>query len=1044
MRDRVLHLAAKLVSGDASQSSEFEEMELRLKHFYALSAFKEKEAGRSLKPPLSLKQAARDLLANSQAISMATIDACLLKWISIYSAEISDFREFSSKPMKVGDALEQKDLEQRAWSLTLTELASRDQGLLKELQGTPVFLERGYLGLQEKINSLSKQAPWHPSESASLKWLRIWSIPEVLSSFVDYRDDWYHLGEILSDKARESLDKALSQNDVFEIYRCGLVNRDHRLSGRYLREKKRAEYTALVTRLEGFLQSSAEKRSLEQLNQTGIALARLFSLFSFKLWQLKKTSGVLSFSDLAPMAKLLLTSEEAVGAQYRLLRQTKHLLIDEFQDTSFDQWEVFFPICRELLSGQGLYSDDPCGPPTVFLVGDPKQSIYGFRNANPEIMRLASEQLSDFGLQEISMSESYRSAQGIMDFCNFVFPKLLGAHFPHHQTATRDGQSVHPGPSHIRVVEYDPPLEGKRLEHEADRVASDLRAFLSEQEIWDSRLLKLRRARAGDVAILFRNSTHMRLYDDALRRQGLRAQVQSQVKFLDEPLVADYLQASHVLHFPKDKHSLASLALSPFVGVSPSDFFPKLNSEFSCEDYLRLIESLCTPKQLHRWQEILRLSKESSLLSEKLQKLHDLCPRRDLMQTIEGQLEHERSTRLFTLLSERVSVLESQGCLTFGDILDRLKKDPPSLELSQSQEEAVTLMSIHKSKGLEFPFVILVDAATKWEKRDLHWLRVQDYDQPFWSYVGGSGEQLPSGLSPVWDSLFEQFDDQQSKESQRLLYVALTRAKQYLWIVGTRFSEDHYRAGALLPYLFTLAEQAGLIPHKGATFRNLDFKQEAALLLQGQDDRPQTLSKAPFSWAARQPPPGIPRGLKLANAQVKAVLKKAQARTPSEIDQRLFGLTVHKALENYVSKGECDIERSAFSVCRDLLSRRQVTSFFLEKAQQHVQAVLASEKWQDLCRNAVALHCELRLSHLEESTLTIGQVDLLIDQGDHGLTLLDYKTGTEEGIDVYFEQLQVYLNLLKAVHPEKSQITSYLVLTDTGSFIEGPSWKSSK
>ncbi len=306
-----------------------------------------------------------------------------------------------------------------------------------------------------------------------------------------------------------------------------------------------------------------------------------------KLEELKRSRRVMDFSDLEAEVDTLLSQEgTAAWLQARLDARYRHILLDEFQDTNPLQWRIL----RGWLDG---YSGTGATRPKVFLVGDPKQSIYRFRRAEPKLFTAAAEYFErDFGALRIGNAHTFRNAQGIVDLVNAVFAGVEGF-VP--QTAERSDSSE--WPSRVEVLPLIPALL-KQGDEEQGVVANDaaMRSPLFQPRIDAEDLRRVeeanllatriddmvgnwqvrdrhgeRTARYADVLILTRRKTQLATYETALRAAGIPFVSPGQGGLLATLEAQDLLAVLRFLADPADNIRLAHTLRTPAFNLSDED-----------------------------------------------------------------------------------------------------------------------------------------------------------------------------------------------------------------------------------------------------------------------------------------------------------------------------------------------------------------------------------------------------------------------------------------------------------------------------------------
>ena len=529
----------------------------------------------------------------------------------------------------------------------------------------------------------------------------------------------------------------------------------------------------------------------------GIRFARLATQARDTYDEAKRRRGELDHDDLLLMTRELLAADspvvrEALGASADLI------LVDEFQDTD--------PVQGEILTRM-VGSDAAAADGRLFLVGDFKQSIYRFRGADPALFGRFRSLVPADG--RLDLTENFRSVPGILHFVNALF----GGTFPEAGAALRAGGGlVDPGGPAPVLFSWgaapatpapggprDKPDAGARRGDEARRLARYLADRLGSGEwlVRDPRDRSLRPAHPGDVAILFRSLAESGLYERALVDAGLDFHVVGGSGFFAQLEVLDLINVLSAVEDPTDGVALAGALRSPFFAVSDDALF------------WLAVEG---PGGLHRGLETLageraerlpeadrpRVARAHRLL-QAWSRDKDALPIAALVDRILTESGYEAAL-LGEALGDRKRAnarklvrmarrLDEAGGLTLAHFVERLRAD---LKGATKETQAATtddagrivrLMSIHQAKGLEFPIVVLPDLD---RKRPDQLQRVA-FDPDLGPLVNpvppaddGSGDNDDAGGSLGWSvyrHLERRADD---AEALRLLYVATTRARDYL------------------------------------------------------------------------------------------------------------------------------------------------------------------------------------------------------------------------------------------------------------------------
>jgi ATP-dependent helicase/nuclease subunit A len=513
----------------------------------------------------------------------------------------------------------------------------------------------------------------------------------------------------------------------------------------------------------------------------------------------KRAIGMLDFDDLIERARALLGDGEAAAwVLYKLDGGIDHILIDEGQDTSPAQWDLIAPLQAEFFSGAAARDVTR----TVFAVGDPKQSIYSFQGADPQRFLDESQKLSSrvaaaervFVAPRLEMS--FRSTQTVLDAVDATFAALpLAGDTPGEgdkleHFAWREGQTglvewwpVAPKPEREERRAWDAPLDQESGVTVTGVLANKLAAAVKDwidrgEAVWDKD--GPRPMHAGDVLVLVRKRGAV--FEDvlrALKSVGLPVAGADRMIVAAEIAVEDLLALARVALDPEDDLSLACALRGPFIGLS--------------EDELMLLAA--GRAKGVRLIERLRASAHSEAKDyiETIIKARDLAPYEFLARILEGVDAHGTSgwVKMFARLGyaardpaeellARAQTIGERGAPTLQHLIAAIETDSAIVKREmEGAGEAVRVMTAHGAKGLEAPVVILADTTGGFEERNPTGLLLHE-DTFYWS-------QRKSDDDAVIANVRLALTDAAYKEHLRLLYVAMTRARDRLIVCGHFF-----------------------------------------------------------------------------------------------------------------------------------------------------------------------------------------------------------------------------------------------------------------
>ncbi len=522
-------------------------------------------------------------------------------------------------------------------------------------------------------------------------------------------------------------------------------------------------------------------------------------------------------------------SDLALQLDYRI----RHILVDEFQDTASPQLELLRKLTNGWQTGDGR---------TLFIVGDGMQSCYGFRNANVGLFLDARQQgIGSVALTALDLRVNFRSQAGVVNWVNDIFQHA----FPAQDDISRGAVSYSPS------VAFKPAIAGNAVnfyactystdkdsdrDHNKESSDDDVPSRINAQQQEAAKVVELvQQARHenpdGSIAILVRTRTHLQKILPALSAAGLRYQATEIDRLASRMVIMDLLSLTRALLNPADRIAWLSLLRAPWCGLDNYDLHTLVTTDLG-ERNPRLNErafSLVWP-QLQHYQHIDNMSSDAQRILARvvpvLQQTLAHRYRKPLRQWVEGcwlalggpatvldENDRDNIQSFFALLDKHEQGGSIGDWQTFNNAIDRLYAAPQA-----DADARLQVMTIHKSKGLEFDTVIIPGldrSARRDEKQLLLWQERINHQ--------GEKQLLLGSLAPTGkeeDALYtfmrREQEKQQAFESTRLLYVGCTRAiKQLHLIACINTKEDVLQAPAKNSLLHSIwpfvREQAELI-----------------------------------------------------------------------------------------------------------------------------------------------------------------------------------------------------------------------------------------
>ncbi len=784
-----------------------------------------------------------------------------------------------------------------------------------------------------------------------------------------------------------------------------------------------------------FFHDSVEKLTLlkDQLNTLqGLQGSYALTLLSQKLLHLyeglKKDKAFLDFDDLiATSAKLLAKDKGVSWVLYKLDGGLDHILVDEAQDTSPDQWQIILKLAEDFFAGETARLINR----TLFVVGDRKQSIYSFQGAEPDLFQHLRHYFKDKienakqSWVQVSLDVSFRSNQAVLSLVDHVFESLqLGNNFvgSHKSFRALDGGKVQLWP----LVPYEKSDEKSERQdavrfHKtspsqilATKIAQDIKDRLTQKQVLPA---KGRAVRAGDFLILVqRRSAFMYQVIRALKRQNIPVAGPDRFNLMDHIASQDLIALANFLLLPEDDYALACLLKSPLFNYSEQDLI-----DIACGREKKTLWASLSAHQDHK--------SSKGVLSSLLKKVDHLTPYAlfsHVLTSLKGRQKFRArlSDECEDVLDEFLNLAfhygqgikqGQQGSLQ-GFVAHCHKTNPNiKRDFSSAALDAVRIMTIHGAKGLQAPIVFLPDTTRIPNQYPLLlWQKTADnISVPLW--------RMPAPLScDKISAAKEHAVAQQMAEYYRLLYVALTRAEDELIIAGwetSRETSDQCWYHSVEPALLRLGERQNNhtytyeCPQQRSVSNVVDIAPKA------------NITTYP-AWLFQNPPSEIGEAEPLS----PSVFVSNALRKPPEIILPLSLLAQSKALDPYKSG---NYTHKLLEVL-PTLPQDQWQSY-AERQAHHLDIVdfkLVFDEVTRLLKNpdfadvfGPQSYAEVPVSGAVGGQKFNGQIDRLIFN-DKTLTIIDFKSNRlvpkclEDVPESYRAQLGIYKDLLQQVYPQ--------------------------
>lgn len=548
-----------------------------------------------------------------------------------------------------------------------------------------------------------------------------------------------------------------------------------------------------------FLTYVDERRGVRVITAT-IALHRLAGSVLQRYTLAKQRRAALDYDDLIMRSVGLLSGKDlAAWVMYKLDRGIDHILVDEAQDTSPEQWEIVRSLADEFFNGSGQHE----AVRTLFAVGDEKQSIYSFQGAAPhkfaEMGKRFAELSRDRTWRRIPLDLSFRTVAPVLEAVDRVFadhvrtPGLTaeGAIVRHAVHRMGHGGVVEIWPTELpeQTADTDPwlPLDeatGRApAERLAERIAATIRRWLDEGETLAS---EGRPIRAGDIIILVRKRRPFAApMVAALKARGIPVAGADRLRLSEQIVVQDLMSLGDFLTLPEDDLSLAEVLKSPLIGLDDDDLM-----------------AIATGRGGTLWKALIAHKDDNARFFAAVETLKRWRSRADFVPPFEffasildreggrakllARLGAEATDPIDEFLNLALSYDDAEapsltGFMTYLREADReVKRD-----MEQGRDE-VRVMTVHGAKGLEAPIVFLPDTCSTasggpmtslYELGDLRLPDRTDGTPFVWSVKGTSKHAVIAAAQGARSR-------REGEELNRLLYVAMTRARDWLYVTG--------------------------------------------------------------------------------------------------------------------------------------------------------------------------------------------------------------------------------------------------------------------
>ncbi|MEQ1563520.1 MAG: UvrD-helicase domain-containing protein [Nitrospiraceae bacterium] len=739
------------------------------------------------------------------------------------------------------------------------------------------------------------------------------------------------------------------------------------------------------------------------------------------------TSGWIAFDGLLARAKTLLRDHPAVRS--RIKQTYRAILVDEFQDTDPVQYEIILYLGERAGSHQTAWQDIDLEPGKLFIVGDPKQSIYAFRRADIEAFERVVEKIRAGGGGVYSLVTNFRSDGAVLDVVNNVFDRLF--HAAEHVQPANERLAARPqrkpevsvSGAQLRLVTPGEDEEEFDVQTATRAEAEALARWLKEELFVGTTVTDRDRREGplqpGHIALIFRKLTQAQVYLDALRRYDIAYITDGEKHFYRRQEIIDVVNLLRVIDNPHDTIALVGVLRSPLGGMADGDLLA-----------LQQIEGLDYQQRerLSGWNH--PQAKMVTQLYERLADLHRLAPVRPVPDAIDliferlpvlelaaASLHGEQAVANLRKTRDMAEALADRPHLTLTGFVDlmmtRVDEQPDEAESALAEEslDAVRVLTIHKAKGLEFPVVILpgLHQGSKNLRKgpSIH----HDWSSRCYSLQMGGQSNLGALL------VDQKMAAREEAEQRRLLYVGMTRARDLLVLSGGQTGKPGH--DTVLSLLGEALSDEPTSPMDGqiciGTSRLTRVITEATVAARRHKPEPRlAVAPAPalgpilirrearlIEWEQRRTTPRRLTPSGLVGSKPETQLHRTVSTRDADL-ARLIGVCAHAVLEQW------DFTRPRFEVgvvieqaCRRYASQDhpELMAAAMEDLTGLFEHFLSSEPYACLQRATVLGREVPFVMPVGEDQLMEGVIDVIYKLDDR-IWIADYKTDDVAAADV--------------------------------------------
>ncbi len=755
--------------------------------------------------------------------------------------------------------------------------------------------------------------------------------------------------------------------------------------------------------------------------------------------KLKIQSNFLDFNDLIMKTYQLLSNQEIKSwIMYKIDKTIDHILVDEAQDTNPMQWEIIKTFAEEFFSGKSAKDNNR----TLFVVGDIKQSIYSFQGADPryfsEIKKFIKNKIqqAERSFLEVFMDTSFRSAPGVIDFVNHVSCNLFNTNSHLYINEELHHQVFHHNKPY--EVEVWPIISVDKNKKSSNQQTKDLNKNLALAIVKKISALHENQGVAyGDILILYRNRKNnltLEYLVKFLKDKNIPVLGIDKIDLNKNMAIKDLIALAKFLDQPYDNFSLACVLKSPIFNLTDADLF-NITHNYENKNLLTNLAKYKPPvyECLTSWLSMVDYKGVFDLF------FHIIYTEKNISNFIQRM-----GIEVIDPISELINLIfdfkiryhdNLRSFLHFMENYDKeISRDPAN------NKDYITLMSIHSAKGLQSKAVFLINDI---DKRDVNEkiLFNNNLNKPLLLVIPKVSIKTQAIIE-----LEDAYKNITEEEYKRLLYVAITRAEEYLYICSIAKSNNEDKQNIASTWWDSITKNIGVILKQEAD----DFFDDTLGFSSNKVFRVKNIhtEKTPIAnpsavllpkWLKEKAKielsptnPITPSKLDFEDKYSSSPLEKLEPQNTVSLDK---GILFHRILEqaNYLDNKDLEIFMHKLLSHHNNLSEKNKLDII-----KSVRNIIGNPNFaflfQGVSMNEVSIS-----GHIIENgnvELVSARVDKII-KTETQVFIIEYKfSKKKDKIPAnYIKQMQIYKLLLQSIYP-KHEIASYLIFSDSGDIIK--------